>query len=247
MIDVHCHIIPEIDDGSKSVTQTFKMAEAASKLGYKGIFATPHYIKDSHETSSNDIKNSVDVLNKQFLEKGIDIKLYCGNEVYFCTDVLNLIESQKVCTLGNSKYVLIEFPMNGTALNMENVIFNILRVGYVPVIAHPERYEFVHKDIKKLLPFIEEGALLQINVASIVGFYGECAKKTVKKLLKYDMVHLIGTDSHDPSSVYDVYEKSMKKIKKVVKDDKLENILIENPRSIVEDKVIEIWSPKLKV
>ena len=244
MIDIHCHLIPGIDDGSKNVTETFEMARRASELGYKGIFATPHYIKDSHETSSSDINNSVEVLNKLFKERDIDCKVYVGNELYFTPDALDLYKDSKVCTLGNSKYALIEFPLNGTALNMQSVITNICQVGYVPVIAHPERYEFVHKDIKKLLPLIEEGALLQINVGSISGYYGNTTKKTVIKLLKKDMAHLIGTDSHNSSSIYDIWENSIKKIEKIVKKDRLQQMLIDNSKAILKDEVIDVWSPK---
>lgn len=244
MIDIHCHLIPNIDDGSKNVTETFEMAKKASELGYKGIFATPHYIKDAHETSSSDVKNSVEVLNKLFKEKNIDCKVYVGNELYFTPDMIDLLKTSKVCTLGDSKYVLIEFPLNGTALNMQSVITNICQVGYVPIIAHPERYEFVHKDFKKLLPLLEEGALLQINVGSISGYYGNTTKKTVIKLLKKDMVHLIGTDSHNSSSIYDIWEDSIKKIEKIVKKDRLQKILIDNSKAILKDEVIDVWRPK---
>ena len=164
MIDIHCHLIPNIDDGSKNVTETFEMAKRASELGYKGIFATPHYIKDAHETSSNDVKNSVEVLNKLFKEKNIDCKVYVGNELYFTPDMIDLLKTSKVCTLGNSKYVLIEFPLNGTALNMQSVITNICQVGYVPIIAHPERYTYVQKNPKMLEELIRTRRIISIKL-----------------------------------------------------------------------------------
>ena len=235
MIDIHCHIIPNIDDGAKVVTETFKMASVANSLGYKSIFATPHYIENSHETNKSDIQNSVSVLNKLFNEKGIDLKLYVGNEVYFTPNIINLLEDKRMCTLGNSRYVLIEFPLNGIALNMENVINSVLNYGYIPIIAHPERYEFVHKDLKKLQEMVSQGALLQINVGSIEGFYGKYAKKSVIKLLKNDMVTFIGTDSHNYTSIYDIYKDAINDIKKVIKDNKLHEILIENPKMIESD------------
>ena len=244
MIDIHCHLIPCIDDGSQSIEETIQMVQKADKIGYEGIFATPHYIESAHETQSDDIQEKVKQLNALLESKGINCKIYVGNEVYFTSEILELLQTSKVCTLGGSKYVLVEFPLNGTALNMESVITNICQVGYVPVIAHPERYEFVHKDIKKLLPLIEEGALLQINVGSISGYYGNITRKTVIKLLKKNMVHLIGTDSHNSSSIYDIWEDSIKKIEKIVKKDRLQQMLIENSKSILKDEVIDVWSPK---
>ena len=97
MIDMHCHIIPSIDDGSKSVTETFNMIAAAAKLGYKGTFATPHYIEDRHEIDPKDVENSVEVLNKMLKEKKIDFTIYTGNEIYICNDLLELLQDNKVC------------------------------------------------------------------------------------------------------------------------------------------------------
>ena len=180
------------------------------------------------------------------MQNGIDIDIYQGNEVYFTPNIVELLQSGKVCTLNNSRYVLIEFPMTGNIFNMEQVIYQIINSGYVPIIAHPERYEFVDKNMKKLLPLINEGALLQINAASIMGLYGSSAKKNVVKLLKNDMVHLIGTDAHDYKRVYDLYEKSMKKISKLVDEKKLNIILNENSNCVLNNEYVYTWEPKLR-
>lgn len=246
MIDTHCHIIPGVDDGARNIESTIRMAKRASELGYKGIFATSHYIEDSHELNSNEIKGKVKALNDVLFQRGINIKVYEGNEVYYTPNMAELLQSGKVCTLNNSRYFLMEFPMSGMVFNMEQLISNVIRLGYVPIIAHPERYEFVTKDMKKLLPLIEEGALLQINVGSITGLYGSSAKKNVVKLLKNNMVHLIGTDSHNSSRVYDVYEKGMKKISKLIDSEKLDIILNKNPNNILNNEYIYTWEPKLK-
>jgi putative capsular polysaccharide biosynthesis protein len=238
MIDMHCHIIPAIDDGSKSVTETFNMAIAAANMGYKGIFATPHYIEDRHETSCKDIENSVEVLNKMLKEKNIDLKIYVGNEIYICNNLLELLQENKVFTLGKSKYVLFELPFNGEVLNLKQIISELGHIGYIPILAHPERYEFIFNDYKKVIPLIEEGALIQINLASIVGYYGSKSQKCVEKLLKNNLVHFIGTDSHDSTSIYSNFEKAMKEISKKVSTDKLNEILVENPNRVLNDKPI---------
>ena len=125
--------------------------------------------------------------------------------------------------------------------------FNILQDnGYIPILAHPERYDFVTKDINSLLPLIEAGVLLQANIGSITGKYGKDAKKNVKKMLKLNMVHFLGTDSHT-TSVYEMYEKSMKAIKKVVKDEELlYKIISENPVKVLKNEKINIWYPNSK-
>lgn len=246
MIDMHCHIIPEIDDGSKNLETTIEMAKKAENYGYKGIFATSHYIEGSHEILKSEMQGRVHALNDVLAQRGINLKIYQGNEVYFTPNIVELLQQGKICTLNNSRYFLIEFPMSGFVFNMEQIVSQVIRAGYVPIIAHPERYEFVTKDIKKLLPLIEEGALLQINVASIMGLYGSTVKKNVIKLLKYNMVHLIGTDAHDTSRVYDLYEKGMKKISKIVDSKRLDTILNENPSSILNNEYVYTWDPKIK-
>lgn len=238
MIDMHCHIVPAVDDGSRDVTETFNMVMAAYKNGYKGIFATPHYIQDRHETNSKDIENSVEVLNKMLKEKNIDLTIYVGNEIYISNDILEFLQENKVLTLGKSKYVLFELPFHGEVLNLKQIIANLNHIGYVPVLAHPERYEFIFNDYKKVIPLIEEGALLQINLASILGYYGTKPQKCVEKLLKNNLVHFIGSDSHDSKSIYENYDKAIKKISKKISKEKLNEILIENPNKVLNDKPI---------
>lgn len=246
MIDMHCHIIPSIDDGSKNILETIKMAKQAEEHGFSGVFATSHFIQDAHETEKNDIFSKVEGLNYTLKNEGCNLKIYTGNEVYFSSDILDLLKEEKVCTLNNSRYFLMEFPMSGLVLNMEQIIKQVINNGYIPIIAHPERYEFVSKDIKKLLPLIEEGALLQINYGSIAGVYGSTVKKNVTKLIKNNMVHLVGTDAHDSYKIYDVYDKSIKKLQKLMDENKLDKILNENPEHILNDEMIYTWSPKIK-
>lgn len=238
MIDMHCHIIPAVDDGSKNVTETFNMVMSAYRNGYKGTFATPHYIQDRYEINVKDIENSVEVLNKMLKEKNIDFTIYVGNEIYICNDILELVQENKVFTLGKSKYVLFELPFYGEVLNLKQIIANLSHVGYIPVLAHPERYEFIFNNYKKVIPLIEEGALLQINLASILGYYGTKPQKCVEKLLKNNLVHFIGSDSHDSKSIYENYDKAIKKILKKISKEKLDEILIENPYKVLNDKPI---------
>lgn len=246
MIDVHCHLMNQIDDGSKSLEETLKMAKKAENLGYHAIFATPHFIAGSHETDKEEIYEKLEIMNQRLQEMNCSLTIYPGNEIYFVSDFLSRIEDGSICTLGEGRYFLIEFPLSGIVLNMQQEIDQAIGAGYIPIIAHPERYEFVTKDMKKLLPLIESGALLQINIGSIMGLYGSTVKKNVIKLIKNDMVHLIGTDAHDFSKVYDIYEKAMKKIHKLMDDETLEIVLHENSEKVLNNEIIYTWEPKLK-
>ena len=179
--------------------------------------------------------------------ENINVKIYEGNEVFFTNDIVELIKEKKVCTLANSRYVLIELPLFNSIIPM-NVYeeFNKLQdAGFVPILAHPERYDFVTKNFKSLVNLIESGVLLQSNIGSITGKYGKDAKKNVEKMLKNNMVHFLGTDSHN-NTVYDVYDKAIKKIKKAINDEDIyEKIMYENPQRVLEDKEINVWYPKI--
>ena len=168
-------------------------------------------------------------------------------KLFFTNDIVELIKEKKVCTLANSRYVLIELPLFNSIIPM-NVYeeFNKLQdAGFVPILAHPERYDFVTKNFKSLVNLIESGVLLQSNIGSITGKYGKDAKKNVEKMLKNNMVHFFGTDSHN-NTVYDVYDKAIKKIKKAINDEDIyEKIMYENPQRVLEDKEINVWYPKI--
>lgn len=240
MIDIHCHIIPGVDDGSKDLNNSIRMAKEASKLGYTRIFATPHYISYDLETSKEDLEKRLLILNKVIKDNNIDIELYSGNEVYISEDIVKQIENEKIYTLGNSKYILIELPMFGKLNNIEAIIDELIYKGYVPIIAHPERYEFVSKDQQELIDLMNIGVLFQINIGSIVGVYGKEAQKRVVKLLKNNMVHFIATDSHNSKTIYSIHEKANKKIKKIITKEKYEEIMYLNPMKIKKDMVLNI-------
>ena len=236
MVDIHCHIIPIVDDGSKSFEETINMAKKAESLGYTKIVATPHYIQNDTQITSDIIKDAVQRINQEFEKRDIKVKVYSGNEVFFTNDMYELIEKNIALPIENTRYVLMEFPMyNVKPINMENEVRNLIVSGYIPIIAHPERYEFVTENYKDLIPLIELGALMQINLGSISGTYGKQAKNNVKKLLKKNMVHLIGTDSHNSKRIYDIFESCMNDIKKIIKEEKL-NTIIKNSDKVLQDK-----------
>lgn len=238
MVDIHCHIIPSIDDGSKSFEETIKMAKKAESLGYDKIIATPHYI-DSDVTYTLDFMlEAVESLNKELEKNNINVKVYNGNEIFFTNNVYGILANKKASTIGNTNYVLMEFPMySPKPLNMKNEVYNLIASGYIPIIAHPERYSFVTKNYKDLYEIIEMGALMQVNIGSISGTYGKDAKKNIKRLLRKNMVHFIATDSHDSERIYSIYEKCLKKIRRIIGSKNL-SYLLDNGDKILKNESI---------
>lgn len=189
MIDVHSHIIPKIDDGAISFEEAYAMFLEAEKAGFTDIIATSHYIEDYYETDSVKRQLWIQTMNKALKENGINLNLNCGSEIYITQNLVKLIKEEKASTLANSNYVLFELPMNNNILYLNEIIFEIKSSGFIPIIAHPERYAFVQQNPNMLIDLIKQGVLFQGNYASIIGKYGNHAKNTIKKLLKADMIH----------------------------------------------------------
>lgn len=237
-VDIHSHILYGIDDGSKSLEESIEIIKQHIEMGFKDIILTPHYIENSkYETNNKEKKKLLETLKKELKKQNIDINLYLGNEV-FVNNTLE-IDKEKIEKLNNSKYLLIEFPMGEKPKNINNIIYELKIQGIIPVIAHPERYTFVQEHPNIVDEWVEEGALLQSNYGSIVGVYGENAKKAVKKLLKKNVISVLATDIHYPNNkIYQNIEKSRKKIKKIIGEEKYIELTITNPKKIIENKEI---------
>lgn len=233
MIDVHSHIIPNIDDGSSSTLETFMMLKEAEKAGFTDIIATPHYIAEATEQVKEDVINQINEINQAAREQGIHVKLHPGEEVYTVPNLADLIKQEKIVSLNQSKYILIEFAMHDKPKFIENIIFELCNLGYIPVIAHPERYDYIKKDLNMVSNWQNMGALIQCNYGSLIGKYGHTAQKLLIKLLKNKQVDFMGSDCHRAGSIYDDMFEITKKFKKVVDDDYFEIITTSNAKRLL--------------
>lgn len=236
MIDVHSHIIPNVDDGSSSVNETFKMIEEARKIGFTDIILTSHFLLNCYETNSKELVFWKEKLQEVLDKKEIDVKLHSGMEIYISSQMEELIKKKKLLTLGNSRYMLIELPLSSTVKNLDYVLYFLESISIKPIIAHPERYKCVQENPELVEEYINKGALIQCNYASILGLYGDKAKKTVKKLLKNNLVDFLGSDCHKPNQIYLLVPEAIKKIKKIIGDSRFEKISTLNPQKILKNE-----------
>lgn len=244
MIDVHSHILPSVDDGARDIEETFKILNEACDAGFSDIFATSHYIEGEYEFNKTDREFIIQALTNKINEEGLDIKLHIGAEGYISNDFPKLIQAGCVPTLGNSKYVLFELPLRAKVMYTEEVINKLLQLKLIPVIAHPERYELVQDDPNIAIDWVESGALLQCNYASIIGRYGTNAKETLLKLLDADAVHFLGTDNHRAGSIYTRMEEIKKEFRKKIGKDRFYELSELNPRCILNNDEIDVNVPK---
>ena len=233
MIDIHSHLLYGIDDGSKSIEDSVEIIGELSKIGYTDIILTPHYISHSKYSSSRD--NNLILLNnlKGALNKGnIKVNLYLGNEIYINHHISDLIESGEISSLNDSKYLLIELPMDGE-YNYIDVFEDLIYDGYKVVLAHPERYHAFQRDFEKIYELEEIGVYFQCNIESILGSYGKGAIKMVKRMYKEKKVSFLATDIHHKKKDYGKFERAKKKIRKYLSSDELDDLLVKNPSKII--------------
>lgn len=244
MIDFHTHIIPNIDDGSRSVEETFNLIKEAKEAGFEEIILTSHYIENYYETDTPERDVWVKAISDTLKTKGIDTNLYIGNEIYLSENIMNLLINGKASTINNTSYVLFEMPLNAEPMNLYDVIYSLQENKLVPVLAHPERYSFVQKEPELIYDLIQKGVLMQANYGSILGQYGENAKMIVKKFLENDMIHFLGSDVHRQNSIYKKIPQALEEIRKIIGDEKLEKLTTTNPKLALANKRIDIEEPE---
>lgn len=244
MIDIHTHILPSVDDGSSSIEESLAMLKIAQMEGISSVFLTPHYISDANPSNREKNKVIFDQLKSRAREEKLKVDLYLGNEVFLTDEIGDLLKSGEVSSLGDSRYVLVEFARHAIPLHIEEIIYRLRLDGYIPVIAHPERYREVLEDPNVLIPLIEKGALCQLNLASVRGRYGDEVRNCAKILLEHDMVHFFGTDAHSSSRFRPVVGDAIDEIEKFLPSEKIDFLASKNPQAIIEDRVIEVDDPK---
>lgn len=243
MIDFHTHILPNVDDGSKSVEETFTLLKEAKEAGFEAIISTSHYMEKYYEVNVAERQIWIDALSANLQKEAINLKLYLGNEVYITENIIHLLETGKATTIHKTNYLLFEFPLNVKPMNMYDVIYDMLQYKLIPVLAHPERYTFIQKEPEIVYDLIQKGVLMQSNYGSILGQYGEKAQLIVKKLFENNMVHFLGSDVHKKNSIYPRIPQALNEIKLIVGEEKLEEMTTMNPRLVLENKKIDIDEP----
>lgn len=237
MIDFHAHILPNIDDGSASMEESINLIKEAEQAGFTGIISTSHYLQNYYESDEEERRRILAELAEQVKMADAEAeipKLYLGSEIYISTDIVELLEEGKASTINGTNYVLFELPMNSKPLFAKEVVYKLIENGYKPIIAHPERYSYVKEDIEFVRELKSMGALFQSNYGSVIGMYGGSAKKTLKKLLKEDLISFLGSDVHAVGQIYTKVPKILRKLEKWISPEKLQELTTLNAENVLE-------------
>lgn len=200
MIDLHCHILPGVDDGADNMAGSLEMAKNAVKEGIKTIVATPHHLNGSFTNPKPKVEEKVEELNRQLKLEGIDLTILPGQEIRIYGEIEEGIKADDIQTVSDSPYLLIEFPSAHVPRYTEQLFFDLQLKGFFPVIVHPERNQEIIENPDKLYQLVRKGALSQVTATSVAGAFGKKIKNFSLQLIEANLTHFIASDAHNTTS-----------------------------------------------
>ena len=210
-VDMHSHLLPGIDDGLKTLDETIHFISELEQLGYTKLICTPHIISDIHPNSAETILPKLELVRNALKEKNINITIEAAAEYMVDIDMEKEIKSGRPLLTFGRNLILIEMSYVAPSPNMERVVFHLRMSGLHPVIAHPERYAYYHHNFEIYERFADMGCYLQVNLLSLLGYYGKPVKIAAEKMIKNNMVDLLGTDIHHERHLDGLKELASKK------------------------------------
>lgn len=246
MIDIHCHILPELDDGSFSLEESLAMARQAVADGIKTIVATPHTLNGIYLNPAQVVADHVARLQEVFFIEKLDLELLSGSEAHISIQILEKIHSEEITTINNNgRYVLVEFPVQAIPLGSKDELSRLKLQGITPIISHPERNMIFQQRLEDLYELVAAGCLIQVTAMSITGGLGKDAMKCVHRLLDLRLVHIIATDAHSSRNRPPVLSPGVETAAKILgSPDEAEAMVTSRPRAILKGEPVEPPEPE---
>lgn len=194
--DLHSHLLPGLDDGVQTLEESLEVIEALSRLGYTRLITTPHVMTERYPNSSKVIREQERLLKDAVRKAGIPVEIKAAAEYYLDENFGHLLEQGDLLPLDAKGHVLFELSFHHAPLALGQTLFDMQAKGFIPVLAHPERYPYFHQRLGEYQSLQEAGCLFQVNILSITGHYGIDVQQAAQMLLKHKMVRFLGTDVH---------------------------------------------------
>ncbi len=237
MIDIHTHILPAIDDGPTTMTESLEMCRIAVNDGIKKMIATPHVQNGMYDLDANKVLEKIQMLNQLLKQEGLDLVIFPGAEVHLSDRLLDaeILKESSILTLnGGKKYILLEFPFQWVPSGTEHVIFKLRSMGFTPILPHLERNFKIQRDPYMVRHFAEMGAILQVTAQSITGDFDAAPMKCALWMLKNNLVHVIASDAHSPAGRPPILTKALKVVSDKVGEEAAKKMVLDHPGMILE-------------
>lgn len=240
MIDIHNHVIFDFDDGPKSLRESLDMLRIAADQGITDVFATSHFTEIIQPEVEESYFSKLETLRAELGKADIPVTVHSGAELFFHAYLAETVKQHKVAWLGGeSRYLLMEFPMYLMPSGVEETLFSLTLDGYIPIIAHPERYTSFFDKPEKLLDFARYGGLLQVNVGSVLGRFGRTVQRNCMWLLENRYVHFLASDAHGPNGRTFELDRAARHLEEHLDRDYIEDLVTNNARKIIDNEVLE--------
>ncbi len=232
--DVHCHILYGVDDGSRNKETSLSMLKQAARENVEGIILTPHFFAGRSSLTRDLIREKTEELASLCREEGIPVSLFPGAELYYTEETDEALKRNEVPTLNDTNRLLTEFSTEILEAEILNAVKRIASLGYVPVIAHVERYRNVISSEDKVENLRLQGAEIQVNVSALSGAHGLAVRSRTERLLKRRLVDYLGTDAHDDRYRKVEVQKTVGRLMKKFDREYIEEITYWNAKSLMD-------------
>ncbi len=267
MIDLHTHILPGLDDGAKTLEESVQMCWKSYKDGVRTIVATPHTLNGLYLNDREIILKKVDELKEALTQCGLriadcvinselnlnnsafrtphsELKILPGSDVRLCENTLSHLDQGKVMTIGDSKkYLFLEFPFQGIPYQAEEIIFQVMTRGIIPIITHPERNLEIGQRPQRYYEMIRVGCLGQVTAMSLTGELGPRIKQVAERLLKNKLIHFIASDAHSINGRPPILSEAVRVAGKIVGKEEAQKMVTEYPQTILEGRKPNVPEP----
>jgi len=235
LIDLHCHLLPGIDDGSKDLAMSLAMARVAAADGISTIAATPHILPGVYNNSGPAIRRAVARLAQSLAEAGIPISLVTGADVHIAPDLDVQLKDGQALTLNNSRYFLLEPPHHVLPPRLEDLIFGLQAAGYAPILTHPERLSWVEGHYDLIGRLVSSSVLMQITAGSVMGRFGRRPRYWAERMLDEGLCHLVATDAHNTEQRAPRMADVRDVVAQRLGDDEAINLVLRRPQGILNN------------
>ncbi len=241
IIDIHCHILPGLDDGIESIEEAIKACAIAQKEGIEGIVATPHMREGFFDVSPAEARKSLSVLQERIAQHDITIDLFIGAEVHISDRLPDKVRNGSVLTLNDTKkYLLLELSYQQYPMEFEKLLFSLKVSGITPVLAHPERVKYFKDDMERVSRAVQLGALTQVTSSSILGHFGQDIRRYSLELAERGLMHIIASDSHDTDYRPPALIEASREMAKRIGERAAEAMIRDHPSAIVSGEELKI-------
>ncbi len=234
--DTHCHILPGVDDGAHDMDETRRMLLTSYEEGIRIITATPHYIAGKSNIPVNKLKAIFEEVKLVAEEATEGIQIILGNELFYNLGLIDALKKGDALTIDDTRYILVEFLPSASYHEIRVGLNHCTFAGYIPILAHVERYQCLVKDAILVGELIKLGAYIQVNISSVIGTIIDPKIKFCQKLFKNEWVHFLGTDAHGSKERVPRARAAVRFLRQKYGEDTVRQLLWDNPMTMLEDK-----------